>query len=112
MTRAPSRSTGGIERQSNIIWQKAWTWSIGAELVATDERDVDIASGMTRRRTFFIGAIPAYLGYDGSNDLLDPTRGYRLSARFSPEASLQSGSFFYARAQLDGSFYSAGRASG
>jgi len=97
--------TGGIERQSNIIWQKAWTWSVGAELVATDERDVDIASGMTRRRTFFIGAIPAYLGYDGSNDLLDPTRGFRLSARFSPEASLQSGSFFYARAQLDGSFY-------
>ncbi|HKR23799.1 MAG TPA: BamA/TamA family outer membrane protein [Allosphingosinicella sp.] len=97
--------TGGIERQSNIIWQKAWTWSLGAELVASDERDVDIASGMTRRRTFFIGAIPAYLGYDGSNDLLDPTSGFRLSARLSPEASLQSGSFFYARLQLDGSFY-------
>ena len=97
--------TGGIERQSNIIWQKAWTWSIGAELTATDERDVDIASGTTRRRTFFIGAIPAYLGYDGSDDLLDPTRGFRLAARFSPEASLQSGSFFYARAQVDGSFY-------
>jgi len=96
---------GGIERQSNIIWQKAWTWSIGAELLASDERDVDIQSGMTRRRTFFIGAIPTYLGYDGSNDLLDPTRGFRLSARFSPEASLQNGSFFYARAQVDGSFY-------
>jgi translocation and assembly module TamA len=97
--------TGGIERQSNIIWQKAWTWSVGAELTATDERDVDIASGTTRRRTFFIAAIPAYLGYDGSNDLLDPTRGWRVSARFSPEASLQDGSFFYARAQIDGSFY-------
>jgi translocation and assembly module TamA len=45
------------------------------------------------------------LGYDGSNDLLDPTRGFRVSARFSPEASLQDGSFFYARAQIDGSFY-------
>ena len=96
---------GGIERQSNIIWQKTWTWSVGAELTATDERDVDIDTGTTRRRTFFIGAIPAYLGYDGSNDLLDPTSGFRLSARFSPEASLQSGSFFYARAQIDGSFY-------
>ncbi|WP_129793027.1 autotransporter assembly complex family protein [Sphingosinicella sp. CPCC 101087] len=96
---------GGIERQSNIIWQKAWTWSVGAELTATDERDVDVESGMTRRRTFFIGAIPVYLGYDGSNDLLDPTSGFRLSARFSPEASLQSGSFFYARGQIDGSFY-------
>ena len=96
---------GGIERQSNIIWQKKWTWSLGAELTATDERDVDLDTGTTRRRTFFIGAIPAYLGYDGSNDLLDPTSGFRLSARFSPEASLQSGSFFYARAQIDGSFY-------
>ncbi|HMG45947.1 MAG TPA: BamA/TamA family outer membrane protein [Allosphingosinicella sp.] len=96
---------GGIERQSNIFWQKIWTWSVGAELTATDERDVDIATGTTRRRTFFIGAIPAYLGYDGSNDLLDPTSGFRLSAHFSPEASLQSGSFFYARLQLDGSAY-------
>ena len=96
---------GGIERQSNIIWQKAWTWSIGGELTTTDERDVDIATGTTRQRTFFIAAIPVYLGYDGSNDLLDPTRGFRLSGRLSPEASLQSGSFFYARAQIDGSFY-------
>jgi translocation and assembly module TamA len=96
---------GGIERQSNIIWQKAWTWSVGAELTASDERDVDLDTATTRRRTFFIGAIPAYLGYDGSNDLLDPTSGFRLSARVSPEASLQSGSFFYARAQIDGSFY-------
>ena len=32
-------------------------------------------------------------------------RGFRLSARFSPEASLQTGSFFYARAQIDASFY-------
>ena len=96
---------GGIERQSNIIWQKAWTWSVGAELAATDERDVDLDSGMTRRRTFFIGALPAYIGYDGSNDLLDPTRGFRLAMRFSPEASLESGSFFYARSQIDASFY-------
>jgi len=96
---------GGIERQTNIIWQKQWTWSLGAELIATDERDIDIATATTRRRTFFIAALPAYLGYDGSNDLLDPTSGFRLSARLSPEASLQAGTFVYARAQVDGSFY-------
>src|SRR3546814_13081093 len=60
---------------------------------------------MTRRRTFFVAALPATLSYDGSNDLLDPTEGFRLSGRFSPEASLQSGTFFYSRAQIDGSFY-------
>jgi translocation and assembly module TamA len=96
---------GSIERQTNLIWQKKWTWSLGGELVATDERDVDLASGMTRRRTFFIGALPATLSYDGSNDLLDPTSGYRLSLRLSPEASLQSGTFAYGRTQFDGSFY-------
>ncbi|HYD38282.1 MAG TPA: BamA/TamA family outer membrane protein [Allosphingosinicella sp.] len=96
---------GSIERQTNLIWQKKWTWSAGAELVATDERDVDLASGMIRRRTFFIGALPASLSYDGSNDLLDPTTGYRLALRVSPEASLQSGTFGYARTQLDASLY-------
>ncbi|MBX3562570.1 MAG: BamA/TamA family outer membrane protein [Sphingomonas sp.] len=96
---------GGIERQTNIIWQKNWTWSAGVELTASDERDIDIDSGTIRRRTFFIGALPLFLGYDGSNDLLDPTSGFRLGARLSPEASLQDGSFFYARLQIDGSYY-------
>jgi translocation and assembly module TamA len=96
---------GGIERQTNIIWQKKWTWSAGADLIASDERDVDVETGTTRRRTFFIAALPGTLSYDGSNDLLDPTSGYRLSGRFSPEGSLQDGSFFYARAQVDGSLY-------
>jgi translocation and assembly module TamA len=97
--------SGAIERQTNLIWQKKWTWSAGAELVATDERDVDLDTGTTRRRTFFIGALPSSLSYDGSNDLLDPTTGYRLALRFSPEASLQSGTFGYARTQIDASLY-------
>ena len=96
---------GNVERQTNLIWQKKWTWSLGAELLASDERDVDLASGATRSRTFFIGALPAGLSYDGSNDLLDPTEGFRLSGRLSPEASLQSGTFGYVRAQIDARFY-------
>jgi translocation and assembly module TamA len=92
-----------IERQTNIIWQKKWTWSAGFELLASDERDVVALAG--GRRTFVIGALPGTLSYDGSNDLLDPTRGFRLAARLSPELSLQSGSFGYVRAQVDGSFY-------
>jgi translocation and assembly module TamA len=92
-----------IERQTNIIWQKKWTWSAGFELLASDERDVVALAG--GRRTFVIGALPGTLSYDGSNDLLDPTRGFRLAARLSPELSLQSGSFGYVRAQIDGSFY-------
>ena len=97
--------SGGIERQSNFIWQKKWTWSLGGELVASDERDTVEATGEERRRTFFVAALPASLGYDGSDDLLDPTTGFRLGGRISPELSFQGGTFPYARAQIDASAY-------
>jgi translocation and assembly module TamA len=97
--------SAGFERQSNFIWQKKWTWSLGGELVVTDERDTIKATGEPRRRTFFIGAIPASLGYDASDDLLDPTKGFRLLGRVSPEISFQGGTFPYARVQFDGSAY-------
>lgn len=92
-----------IERQTNIIWQKKWTWSAGFELLASEERDVVARGGA--RRTFFIGALPATLSYDGSNDLLDPTRGFRLSGRVIPETSLDGGAYAYVRSQVDGSLY-------
>ena len=94
-----------LERQTNIFFQKAWTWSLGGELVATDERDVILATGAPRRRTYFIGAVPTSLTYDGSDDLLNPSRGFRLSGRLSPELSLVGSAFGYARIQLDGSVY-------
>ena len=97
--------SGGFERQSNFIWQKKWTWSVGAELIASDERDTVASTGLPRRRTFFIAAIPGSLGYDGSDDLLDPTTGFRILGRLSPELSFQGGTFPYARAQIDVSAY-------
>jgi translocation and assembly module TamA len=97
--------SGSLERQTNIFFQKAWTWSVGAELVTSDERDVIVSTGAPRRRTYYIGALPTTLNYDGSDDLLNPTRGFRLGGRFSPEVSLQGAVFGYARIQLDGSAY-------
>ena len=94
-----------LERQTNIIWQKKWTYSLGVELIASSERDTDVSRDVSRRRTFFISAIPGRLAYDGSDDLLDPKRGFRLSARLSPEVSLQGSAFTYARAQVDASAY-------
>jgi len=96
---------GSIERQTNIIWQKKWSWSLGTEFVASDERDTIQATGQPRRRTFLVAAAPASLSYDGSDDLLNPTRGYRLSGRVSPEVSLQSGADVYVKLQFDASGY-------
>src|SRR5215218_987175 len=97
--------SGNIERQSNFIWQKTWTWTYGAELLATDEQGAFNTSGIKDTRTFLIAALPLGLGYDGSDSLLDPTRGFRLSGRISPEISAHGGSFTYARAQFDASTY-------
>ena len=94
-----------IERQSNFIWQKTWTWTGGVEVLATDERGVFDASGLKDTRTFLIAALPASLGYDGSDSLLDPTTGFRLSGRLSPEISAHGGKFAYSRAQIDASAY-------
>jgi translocation and assembly module TamA len=94
-----------IERQSNFIWQKKWTWSYGVEWLATDERGAFSSLGIKDTRKFLIAALPLSAGYDGSDSLLDPTHGFRLSGRLSPELSSRNGRFGYARAQIDASAY-------
>ncbi|MES2327520.1 MAG: BamA/TamA family outer membrane protein [Pseudomonadota bacterium] len=94
-----------IERQSNFIWQKKWTWSYGGEWLGTIERGVFSNSGLKDTHRFLIAAVPLAAGYDGSDNLLDPTRGFRLSGRLSPELSFHGGHFSYGRAQVDASAY-------
>lgn len=94
-----------LERQTNILFQKKWIWSIGAELVASDERDSFSKVAGGGRRSYLIGAAPVSLTYDGSDNLLDPTTGFRLGGRISPEVSFQDSVFSYVRTQIDGSYY-------
>ncbi len=41
-----ARIAANIERQSNFIWQKKWTWVAGTEFLATDERGVLLDLGV------------------------------------------------------------------
>ncbi len=92
-----------FEKQTTLIFQKAWVWSAGVELLATSELPAAVGS---TRTTYFIGALPLRGAYDGSDDLLDPKRGVRVSLRLSPEISLQNGiKSSYVRAQFDASAY-------
>ncbi|WP_390550190.1 autotransporter assembly complex family protein [Qipengyuania sp. MTN3-11] len=94
------------ERLSTLLFQKPLSWSAGIELVATDERPPVVNGVVQPRQTFFVAALPLYTQLDTSDDLLDPTRGFRLSARLSPEVSRSNGmQSFYLRAQTDGSYY-------
>lgn len=99
--------SGSLSRQSTPIFQKRWTWSVGGEIIATRETPFEASTLDREHNTYFIAAIPLQLGYDWSNSQLDPTKGFRLSGRLSPEAQKRSGGGFdsYARLLAEGSVY-------
>jgi len=96
-----------LARVSTPLWQKRWTWSLGAELIASRETLFDPTAAARDRGTFLIAALPTQLGYDRSDSLLDPTRGYRLNLRASPEAQRRGGGAFdsYGRFLFEASAY-------
>lgn len=95
------------ERSSTLLFQKPISWSVGFEAVATSERPpVTDDSPPQPRETYFVGAIPLYLQLDTTDNLLDPTEGFRVSGRFSPEVSRNNGTqSVYLRSQFDASYY-------
>ena len=97
--------SGAIERQTNVLFQKTWSWSVGAELIATRERGFFADALVETERDYLIVALPGSLVFDASDNLLDPTRGFRIGIRLSPEVARRNGTFTYARAQIDGSLY-------
>lgn len=99
------RLYGRIAYESTPIWQKRLTYNFGFELLGSNEEDYDFEAGELRRRTYYLAALPGQVMFDTSNSLLDPTRGFRLSAWLSPEVSLGSGTQTYARAIFEGTAY-------
>ena len=97
---------GNYERKSTLLFQKEFSWSGGLELIATQERPPEIDGVSQPRQTYFVAALPASVLFDETDDLLDPTRGFRLGLRLSPEASTtNSVESFYLRSRVDGSYY-------
>ncbi len=94
-----------LARSSTPIWQKVWTWSFGAEALASAETGYDPALAKTVRRTYEIAALPLQAQYDRSDDLLNPTRGYRLSLAPTPEFSLGDGARPYVEATFNATAY-------
>ena len=98
-----------FEKVSNILFQKPVSWQIGGELLYTDERNrtARVApGGPVPRQTYLIGGLFGSLTLDASDDLLDPTEGWRATLFVAPEVSRQGGSqTFYVRTQADASYY-------
>lgn len=99
---------GSFEKVSNILFQKPISWQMGGELLYTDERNRRVRSANIPlpRNTFLIGSLFGSLTIDESDDLLDPSNGFRTTLFLAPEASRSEGrETFYLRAQADASYY-------
>jgi len=99
--------TSTFEKLTTLLFQKPWAWSVGLEVLATQERESAVTGQSVPRNTYFVAALPLRGAFDRSDDLLDPTRGWRASLRVSPEISKQRGgrTVNYARIQADASGY-------
>ena len=97
---------GSVERVSNLLFQKPLSWALGAEVLFSDERNRVIGGIPRPRQTYLIGSVFGQATVDGSDSLLDPTRGYRVTAFLAPETSRNSDTQTnYLRGQLDASYY-------
>jgi len=95
-----------LERLSTLLYQKTFSWSLGVELTASGEQQKDAQGNPGPRQTYFIGSLPLYAQFDTSDNLLNPTKGFRLSAHIAPETSrTNSTQSYYVRAQGDASYY-------
>ena len=97
---------GSVERVSNLLFQKPLSWALGAEVLFSDERNRVIGGIPRPRQTYLIGSVFGQATVDGSDSLLDPTRGYRVTAFLAPETSRNNDTQTnYLRGQLDASYY-------
>jgi translocation and assembly module TamA len=98
--------TGTYERTSTLLFQKPLAWGVGAEILATDERNRVIGGVPRPRQTYFIASVFGRATIDTSDSLLDPTRGFRLTGFLGPETSRTGGQqYYYLRNQVDASYY-------
>ncbi|HZV10030.1 MAG TPA: BamA/TamA family outer membrane protein, partial [Novosphingobium sp.] len=90
------------QRQTTLLFQKPWSWSVGLEAEASDEREGVPSGVITGRHMYITTALPLRAAFDASDDLLDPTHGGRISLRASPERSWTQGQVSnYVKLQLD-----------
>lgn len=99
------RVAARVSYDSTPIWQKKLTYAYGVELLATREDDYDFNLGARSRDFYTILGVSGQVGIDRTDSLLDPTKGFRVTALVQPEGSLAGRFSPYARGRLDVSGY-------
>ena len=99
------RLSARVSYDSTPLWQKRLTYAYGVQLIGTNESVYDPVLAARERRTYAIAGLSGQLGFDTTDSLLDPGKGFRVTTLVEPEGSLQVSFSPYVRVRLDGSAY-------
>ena len=94
-----------MARDSTPLWQKKFTYAYGAEALITGETDYNVSTGTRDRKLYYVVGVNGQAGFDRTDSLLDPTKGFRFTALVQPEATVKGGFNPYVRSRVDGSAY-------
>jgi len=94
----------GVSRVSTPIWQKEWTWAYGVNLVASHESQ-DPTAAPEVFTDYYTADVPLKLEWDKTDDLLNPTRGFRITGQTTPELGLGQSSPSNLLSTIDASIY-------
>ncbi|MFD2204925.1 autotransporter assembly complex protein TamA [Kiloniella antarctica] len=88
-------ATAGIERK----WRGNWVVGAGLSFELSEIEDED------GTENYSFASLPLTARYDSTNDLLDPTTGFRFGTTATPYYGLNAASPDFLRAEIDGSTY-------
>ena len=94
----------GVSRISTPLWQKEWTWAYGLNLVASHESQDPTATPEVFT-DYYTADVPLKLEWDKTDDLLNPTRGFRVTGQTTPELGLGQSSPSNLLTTIDASLY-------
>lgn len=97
---------GTFEKVSNLLFQKRFSWAVGGEVLLSNERNSTFFPTNQPRQEYLIGGLFGRVVLDGSDDLLDPTTGFRVIGEVAPDVSRTQGrTSFYMRTGVDAAYY-------
>ncbi len=88
-------TTAGLERK----WRENWIVGAGLSFELSEIQDEDDTENFT------FASLPLSARYDSTNDLLDPTKGFRFGTTATPYLGLSATSPDFLRAEINGSTY-------
>ncbi len=94
----------GVSRVSTPLWQKEWTWAYGVDFEASHETTDPNAKPVVYT-DYYTADAPLKLTWDKTDDLLNPTRGFRITGQTTPQFGLGGSTPANILNTLDASLY-------